>query len=451
MIKIVLLVLTFTLLLSLIPLTTSASNNMGVTVNGNPVEFAGQRPVIVDGRTLVPVRGVFEAVGFEVSWDDATQTATMSNDNFNVRITIDSPTFITNGEAHNLDVPAQLIGGRVMVPIRLPLESVGHFVRWNTGTSNVAIFSSSVTISREMDGFILEVSLPSNVAMYNTSPIVSGTHIALAYIGNTPASDVRFISINPQRPTVARHSGSNELIAGMTLRGISGNAVRIASYQINNPGTAVILLENDRTHHEIGRVEINVTPTTITQTAVGDASGVHISGPMFLSQSEIQSLMPFAIYGNRTVGTPQPDRPWTNAERDAWLSEHRELGGVNAAELTMLYELNSVRADYGLNPASFCPKLSMAARLHLQLGVLGHGDPVYGGPEMRALAISPNMPGFISENVGGSIGAYLLSPGHRELVLNPRLIFVGFGSFSSNAIGPAGTMKAILSPLPDVL
>ena len=110
-----------------------------VTINGQRVNFADQAPVAVDGRTLVPVRGVFEMLGFDVDWDNATNTAIISSVDYEMRITIGSNVFTVNGTEHNLDVPAQSIGGRTMVPIRLPLESVGKEVDWNGATSTVII------------------------------------------------------------------------------------------------------------------------------------------------------------------------------------------------------------------------------------------------------------------------------------------------------------------------
>lgn len=46
----------------------AADSNIRVTVDGQLVAFEGQYPAIVDGRTLVPVRGVFEQLGFTVDW-----------------------------------------------------------------------------------------------------------------------------------------------------------------------------------------------------------------------------------------------------------------------------------------------------------------------------------------------------------------------------------------------
>lgn len=115
---------------ALVPTVTAYADEITVTVDGTAVQFADQAPVSIDGRTLVPVRGVFEMLGFNVEWEQATSTAVISSASYEIRITVDSNSFTTNGAMHQLDVPAQNIGGRMMIPIRLPLESVGINTDW---------------------------------------------------------------------------------------------------------------------------------------------------------------------------------------------------------------------------------------------------------------------------------------------------------------------------------
>jgi hypothetical protein len=86
---------------------------------------------------------VFEMLGFDVDWQGETQTAILTSANYEIRITIGSDIFTTNGTSHTLDVPAQNIGGRTMVPIRLPLESVGFDVGWD-GESRIVLITSLV-------------------------------------------------------------------------------------------------------------------------------------------------------------------------------------------------------------------------------------------------------------------------------------------------------------------
>jgi len=116
-----------------------ANDVISVTTNGQAVTFTDQAPVIVDGRTLVPVAGVFQALGFETAWDATTQQVTVTRANTVIVITIGSDTFTTNGVVHNLDVPAQIIGGRTMLPIAAVVSSAGYNVSWNGETRTVVI------------------------------------------------------------------------------------------------------------------------------------------------------------------------------------------------------------------------------------------------------------------------------------------------------------------------
>ena len=128
------------LLLIFAPSMTYA-NTAHVTINGQPVNFADQEPVLVDGRTLVPVRGVFEALGFDVGWDPSgSGIVTLYRQGETVTIAIGLPLFWINDEiAGILDVPAQIINGRTMLPLRHLLESVGYHVGWDAVTRTVAI------------------------------------------------------------------------------------------------------------------------------------------------------------------------------------------------------------------------------------------------------------------------------------------------------------------------
>jgi len=125
-----------------------ANSGINVTINEEHVVFADQTPVIIDGRTLVPVRGVFEHLGFVVSWDGDTQTAILVSNDYEVRITIGSYVFTSNGEEFMLDVPAQIINSRTMVPIRLPLESVGIEVDWDDATMTVIVYTPEFLTER---------------------------------------------------------------------------------------------------------------------------------------------------------------------------------------------------------------------------------------------------------------------------------------------------------------
>ena len=132
------------LMLAMLAPTALHASQINVTIDGVEVDFEGRPPVIVDGRTLVPVRGVFEALGFDVDWEQTTQTATLTSTEYTITISIGSDTFTTNSTSYTLDVPAQIIGGRTMLPIRAVLESVGYNVDWDESTNTVIVRPASM-------------------------------------------------------------------------------------------------------------------------------------------------------------------------------------------------------------------------------------------------------------------------------------------------------------------
>lgn len=99
-------------------------------------------PTILNGRTLVPLRAIFEALDADVTWDNATQTASAQKAGTSVQVAIDNTTAYVNGRAQTLDVPAKLIGGRTMVPARFVSESLDARVLWDGNTESVYVITS---------------------------------------------------------------------------------------------------------------------------------------------------------------------------------------------------------------------------------------------------------------------------------------------------------------------
>lgn len=101
-----------------------------------------QAPVLIDGRTLVPMRAIFEALGAEVEWDDSSKTAKGTKDGRVVSLTIGQNSITVNGTSSELDVPAQIIGERTMIPVRAVAEAYDCIVSWN-GYHKYVVISSS--------------------------------------------------------------------------------------------------------------------------------------------------------------------------------------------------------------------------------------------------------------------------------------------------------------------
>ena len=102
------------------------------------IEF-DQIPVIEEGRTLVPLRAIFEAIGAEVDWDDNTKTVTVKKDGTEISLTIDDKTAVKNGEKVELDVPAKIVNGRTLVPVRFIADCFGVDVDWDGVMQKVSL------------------------------------------------------------------------------------------------------------------------------------------------------------------------------------------------------------------------------------------------------------------------------------------------------------------------
>lgn len=114
---------------------------ISVMVNGEEIQFDTQDPMIIDGRTLVPVRGIFEALGAVVSWNGEIKQVTAIKDGVSIVMNIDSDKFYVNGEEKILDVPARIINDRTLVPVRAISESFGCNVEWDDTTKTVIIYN----------------------------------------------------------------------------------------------------------------------------------------------------------------------------------------------------------------------------------------------------------------------------------------------------------------------
>ena len=109
-----------------------------VTYNGSKIYF-DQLPVIDNGRTLVPLRAIFETLGATVEWNGDTQTVTATKDDVSISLVINNTTATKNGEAITLDVPAKIVNGRTLVPVRFIADCFGVHVDWNGDLQKVIL------------------------------------------------------------------------------------------------------------------------------------------------------------------------------------------------------------------------------------------------------------------------------------------------------------------------
>lgn len=122
--------------------TSVFAREVTVNLNGQKMEF-DVNPFIEDGRTLVPMRAIFEAIGASVTWDGETRLAIaiyqIDGVTNHIALQIDNKSAYVNETQTELDVPARIVSDRTFVPLRFVSETIGKTVTWNQDTYTVDI------------------------------------------------------------------------------------------------------------------------------------------------------------------------------------------------------------------------------------------------------------------------------------------------------------------------
>lgn len=132
--------------------TTEASSHIKINLNGENVIY-DQSPVIVNGTTLVPMRGIFESLGATITWNSESKTVTGIKDNNEIKLIIGSTGALKNGDLVQLSQPAQIINGHTMVPLRFISESLGAEVAWDSSSKTINITYHATAIQSKKDIF----------------------------------------------------------------------------------------------------------------------------------------------------------------------------------------------------------------------------------------------------------------------------------------------------------
>jgi hypothetical protein len=111
---------------------------ISVSINGKNISF-DQSPIIENGRTLVPLRGVFEELGAVLHWESNKKLITITQNDKKILLNIGAKEAIVNGKKMTMDVPAQIKNSRTLVPLRFITEAMGAKVDWNSSSRSVGI------------------------------------------------------------------------------------------------------------------------------------------------------------------------------------------------------------------------------------------------------------------------------------------------------------------------
>jgi len=117
-------------------------------INGEEPE-TDVTPIVEDGSTLVPFRAISEALQAEVAYDPADKSITVTKDGVTLKLIINSKTAYVNGEKQTLDVPATVIDGSTVVPVRFISEAFEATVKWEPETQSVVIYDEESEATEE--------------------------------------------------------------------------------------------------------------------------------------------------------------------------------------------------------------------------------------------------------------------------------------------------------------
>lgn len=109
-----------------------------VFVKGKKLNFDSQPVIVGSGRTMVPMRAIFESLGATVKWDNATRGVSSEKDGRQISLTIDQRKASINGAVKDLDEPPMIQNGRTLVPLRFVGEAFGNKVDYHKA-GNIAV------------------------------------------------------------------------------------------------------------------------------------------------------------------------------------------------------------------------------------------------------------------------------------------------------------------------
>ena len=133
---------------------------------------------IINGRTMVPLRGIFEALGATVAWDEGAQAATATKGDTVVVLALGSLAPTVNGQAVAIDQPGVIVGSRILAPLRFVGEAFGGTVIWDETARSVSITSGAGTGAAQAAGSPVTITDVTGRTVTLPKPAVKvvGTH-----------------------------------------------------------------------------------------------------------------------------------------------------------------------------------------------------------------------------------------------------------------------------------
>lgn len=159
------------------------NDEIAINLNGEYMTF-DVPPLIINSRTMVPFRAIFEALNCTVGWDNETRTASGSRNGTDIRLRIDSTEAKVGPDKFTLDSPATIVDSRTVVPLRFISEALGAKVAWEGETKTVFI---SAEIPPQM--IMLTAESYYDVGTWHLEGVTTGSFESGVMRGLVPAVD----------------------------------------------------------------------------------------------------------------------------------------------------------------------------------------------------------------------------------------------------------------------
>lgn len=135
----------------LVPAQEAQASDIKIVIDGKTVT-TDVAPMIVNSRTMVPVRVISENLGADVEWDNSTRTISVAKGSTKMLLKANSSSYTINGTTKTLDSPVIISNGRTMVPLRLIGEALGAAVEWENGTVTISSAGYPIIKVNEFSG-----------------------------------------------------------------------------------------------------------------------------------------------------------------------------------------------------------------------------------------------------------------------------------------------------------
>ncbi|MFR8711532.1 hypothetical protein B5G26_13380 [Anaerotignum lactatifermentans] len=126
-----------------------AAKEVKIEIDGKEMVPKDMPAVIIDGRTMLPMRQIAQELGCEVNWNEAAKQIYVMRGSDIIVFAVDSKTGYENGQEFTMDVPATIVNDRTMLPVRALADALHLNIKWDDPNRIVSIQSGDTVVKDE--------------------------------------------------------------------------------------------------------------------------------------------------------------------------------------------------------------------------------------------------------------------------------------------------------------